>query len=379
MRILHVIDSLGRGGAERVVATLAKGQASDSEVGVVSLFGPNDVAEELRGSGVQVFTLNLDSPRQLVRTALALRRVVQSFRPDVVHAHLTFALLAVGMVPMRGVRRIGTFHNLGLAAGRVGGVTTRVVRALLAVLSRTSFDVLTGVSAAASVGYQRELRLDVAPIVVSNPVDVDALRAAAPQGRAHARERLHLPQSGPLLVCVAKFTWEKGHDVLFRAIAAIPAEQRPRLALVGDGPLRDELRALARELQIEERLVWCGELDHGAALAWMVAADALVLPSRSEGQPVTVLEAMALGVPVVGSSVGGVPELLGDGRGTLVRPERPDELSMTLSRVLRSPDECSSQIRAARLWVEEDFSVRRVTAHWNQLFVPETRRERPRH
>ena len=145
------------------------------------------------------------------------------------------------------------------------------------------------------------------------------------------------PADGPFRVAyVGRLAPEKCVDDLLRAVSQVPGAT---LTVVGDGPRRADLAALARELRLEGRLEWCGYVPWGPALfAILRRCSALVLPSATEGLGLVIVEAMSQGLPVVGTRVGGIPELVEDGvSGLLVDVRRPDQLAAALRRLRDDP------------------------------------------
>lgn len=161
--------------------------------------------------------------------------------------------------------------------------------------------------------------------LVPNGVDVD-FWSAAPRD----------PSETPTLVTAGRLERVKGFDVLLDAFAEV-RERAPsaRLVLAGDGAERASLIARARELGVLEGVEFAGHLAPHELRARLARASVFVLPSRSEGMPLALIEAMAAGVPVVATRVGGVPEVVHSGTGRLVEPERPPELARAVLDVLR--------------------------------------------
>lgn len=156
------------------------------------------------------------------------------------------------------------------------------------------------------------------------------------------------------IVCVARLSAEKGHLGLLEAIAPLDAT----LTLVGDGPLLAEIEAAVARLGLGGRVRFVGRLDEAATLATIARADLLVLPSFMEGLPIVLMEAMAIGVPVIGSRVAGVPELIEDGvEGLLFRPGDWADLRRQIARVLEDPALGDRLVRAARAKVEGEFDI----------------------
>ena len=155
---------------------------------------------------------------------------------------------------------------------------------------------------------------------------------------------LELPRaarSGPLrCVTVARLSPEKGLDDLLRAVAAARAGGTDvRVTIAGDGPDRDALGTLAGELGLNGEVRFAGFVPHGPELVGVLdAADVFVLPSRSEGLPHSIVEAMARGLPIIGSEIGGIPELLAGGGGVVVPPGDPDALAQALVALAVDPE-----------------------------------------
>jgi glycosyltransferase involved in cell wall biosynthesis len=153
--------------------------------------------------------------------------------------------------------------------------------------------------------------------VLRNGVDMEVFR---PYGREAQRTRLGVGTS-PLIASVGNLVEEKGHDLVLRAAARVP---EARVVVVGEGPLRARLGALARDLGIHERVHFVGNMPQAELASIYSAADVLALASTREGWPNVVLEAMACGTPVVAMNVGGVPEILTDGALGEIVDERSD-------------------------------------------------------
>ena len=172
---------------------------------------------------------------------------------------------------------------------------------------------------------------------------IDTARFPAPS-RARSSADGRNARSPVTLLAVGRAVDKKGFDDLLRALARIPADRHWQLLHVGDGPRLPALKALAKELRIDERVRWLGPQAHAVVLGAYRAADVFVLPSRiasdgdRDGLPNVLLEAQSQRVACVSTRVSGIPELIVDGEtGLLVAPRAPDELAAALMRLIADP------------------------------------------
>jgi glycosyltransferase involved in cell wall biosynthesis len=184
--------------------------------------------------------------------------------------------------------------------------------------------------------------------VVPNGIEVERFARVATPPR---------PDGVRHLVCVARLTEQKGHDVLLRALPAVRAAAGPIvLTLLGEGPQRASLQSLAASLGVTEAVRFGGVVPD--VIPYLAGASAFVLPSRYEGIPLALLEAMAAGVPVVASAVVGNRDVVRDGvDGILVPPEDPDALARGLVSILTNRETATRLAAAARVSVAARYSV----------------------
>lgn len=170
--------------------------------------------------------------------------------------------------------------------------------------------------------------------VIYNGVDTALFRPASNDERSSMRRALGASDDAMVLMAVGSLKPIKGVDILLRAVAPVMQKHaHVHLVLVGEGPDRTALKSLARELGIADRVLLLGLRDDVDAL--LRAADALVLASRTEALPTVVLEAMATGLPVVATNVGGIPEMVEHDRsGILVAPEDVAALGAAIERIV---------------------------------------------
>lgn len=193
--------------------------------------------------------------------------------------------------------------------------------------------------------------------VLHNCVDLTEMMPPEVEQRHASRRALGLDDRTPVAVCVARFHPIKGVDVLVEAWATL-VEDRPEavLLLAGDGPMRAALEARASELRLHERVRFLGYQEDVRSVLW--AADLAIVPSRSEGLSIAALEAMATGLPVVASRVGGLPEIVShDRNGLLVEPEDPCALAKALLEAFGAVEGNDGSPSAAALEVAREHDL----------------------
>ncbi|MCK6503473.1 glycosyltransferase [Myxococcota bacterium] len=327
MHVLQVIPSLTVGGAERIVGLLAVAlQARGHRVTVCALGPPagSFIEAELRAAGVGLAFLDKGlglEPRVVPRLARLLRRL----RPDVIHTHLhTVKYVLPARLAWPRAPVLHTVHNLAEhEADRLGQAAHHLAfRAGVA-------PVAIGQAVADSV---QRLYGVPARFTIPNGVDVAAFQRPA-EVRQAVRRELGLADDLPVLLAAGRLNAQKDHATLLRALADPALGEAPlRLLLAGEGELRPELEALADALGLGERVRFLGVRRDVPEL--MAAADAFVLSSTYEGNPLVVMEALSAGLPVVATAVGCVPELVDASTGALVPPRDPPALARALRALL---------------------------------------------
>ena len=361
MRIAHLIESDGPGGAERVVAQLATGLQAAGAENVVFLpeRGEGWLAEQLRGSGVATETFHVDRPLS-PRCARSLTRAFRRHRITVAHSH-EFSMAVYGAW---AAWRAGIPHVITMHGGRYYAAHLRRRLAMRAAIA------LSGQTVAVSSLLARALRDDLSVAESRVQIIPNGVPCRRPE-RVTLRKELRLPSHARLIVSVGNLYPVKGHVHLVDALARL-ADRHPSLhvAIAGRGDLEDDLAARARAHGLANRLHLLGlRSDVSAVLA---AADIFVMPSLSEGLPLAVLEAMFAGCPIVASNVGEIATVLDDGKaGVLVEPGNPAALAGAIDALLDDPAHAAKlgARAAARACAEYDISrmVRRDAAAYEQL------------
>jgi glycosyltransferase involved in cell wall biosynthesis len=334
LRIALTIGTLNVGGAETQLCRLAVELAERGhEVKVFVVIQAGPLASVLDDAGIPYVVARFpgfvyrDPERGLILDELArsfvyvfqLWRALWRFDPDVCQAYLPWAYMltipgaAIGRVPVRISARRSLPSGLGLRARE---------RVLQWVASTLSHRVVANSTEVARETAELEPVTRRKLAVIANGVDLpEAVADPAVQ-----------PATG---VVVASLIRYKGHQDLIDALQLLPAP--PAIELVGDGPERDVLERSVKEAGLEHVISFAGALPDGRRR--FERAQFAVLPSHQEGMPNAVLEAMACGLPVVATAVGGVVDLIDDGsNGLLVPPHDPERLADAIARLVADPD-----------------------------------------
>ena len=351
LTIAHIADSLEVGGAEVMLATLARMHHGEGHrVSVHCVYAEGPLAAALRNDGVEVF---VHGPGAAFGTMRRLCRSLGKIRPDVVHCHnaasTIYGALAARLTSVPVV--VSTRHSLAdrqLFRQEVKfWITARLFCDTVAVVSE-AVRRSVGSHALASPGKLALVRNGAAVAAGSGPPE---------PGRG-----------GFVLVSVARLSVLKDHMTLLQA-AVIARKTVPDLEvwLVGDGQQREALRDFAREAGIEESVHFAGERkDVGAFLS---RADVFVLSSKTEGLPISLLEAMACGLPAIATRVGGIPEVAElSGSCELVPPSNPAALAEAICRYASQRESLAVLGARARQCYESFFSPQRMARDYMQLY-----------
>lgn len=358
MRVLMVVRP-ATGGMKRQVLSLSRGLLAAGHDVAVAAPADSEVFAEAAAAGLPVHPVPMVGPLDPVADARAVRALVRVVREnafDVVHAHGfkagLVARVATTLAHVPAV--IVTVHNHVLYRDDISRFTKWRYRAAeWALAART--DGYIAVSDSLRDELIGAYHLPAGKVVtVHNGIEPGAF--LVPHDRLHARESFGLPAEGPVLGTACRFAPQKGLDNLIDALSEV-RDRIPGtvLALGGDGPLAEELHAQAEENGVADAIVWTGVVDDMPE--FLSALDAYVLPSRSEGLPLALVEAAAAAVPTVGTRAGGTPEVIADREtGLLVEPGDLHGLAEACVRLLDDRELATALGTAARTRVMGEFS-----------------------
>jgi glycosyltransferase involved in cell wall biosynthesis len=356
-RILIVVTLAEAGGAQTCVATLVPALVGRYDV-TVAAYGPGPLPHAVRAAGASYVPLrHVRRPIRPWRDLLGLLelvRLVREVRPHVVHVNSSKAgLLGRLAAWIAGVPiRVYTVHGWAFSASSgPSAIVYRRAERLAARLTTRTVCVSEGERAA---GLAARTCGERTTVVIRNGID------AAGRPVAH-------PGTNPVrLVTVGRLQAPKDPLTFIRALGRM-TERHWTATLVGDGVDRPSVESEVRRLGLGEAVALPGTRDD--VIEILAASQVFVLSSRSEALPVSILEAMAAGLPIVASRVGGVAELVVEGEtGLLVPPGRPDVLAGAIERLIDDPGLRERMGAAARVRVEAEFAVDSFVAAHDALY-----------
>lgn len=360
-KVMYVIWSLEIGGAERVVAHLAKGlDRTKYAPMVVCLNHPGALAAELAEAGVPVIALHKRGGLDLGLLD-RLTQLMREHRPAVVHTHLWGAGLWGRMAAQRAGVPVIIAHEHGMQPWR-GAAHFLADRYLLGATRRVLF-------------ASRDVMADYARRVPGAGKKSHWLRngveAPGASDRAAMRRRQGWAESDRIILSIGRLSPEKGHTDLLAAFGKLAATcPAAKLVIVGTGPEQAALEALQAKLGLNGRVMLAGAQADVAP--WLAAADVYVQPSRREALSLAVLEAMMAGVPVVATRVGDMPQVITHGHsGYLVPADDPHALTEAILEILNNPAPARAAAAAAREAARAEYSLERMVRDVESIYAAE--------
>lgn len=360
MRIAHIVDSMEVGGAETLVAQMCRLQREQGhDPCVLGLAVLGDLGARLQNEG---FSVQANVGRHLVEATKNLQRLLHTLRPDVVHLHNPTPTI-YGALPARMTRTssiVSTRHSL-VAPPR------ELPQEVKYAIAATFCDWIVGVCdrTAANIRSMHSIRPRKIVRIYNGAVPL----TRAPKDKCP-------PKAGFTLVYVGRLEPIKNHSLLLHAFRiALQSMPDLRLWMVGNGSERKKLESLAADLGIASHITfWGQQLD---VAPFFSSADAFVMSSRSEGLPVSLLQAFSLGVPAIVTNVGGMAEVVRlANAGLIVAPADPDDMAAAMLRIARDAEGRRKFSQDAEIAFRNHFSFQIMADAYMDLYCKARREKR---
>lgn len=365
--MIHLINSLAPGGAERLILDSARfWDTKRFDVRVLYLLATAAQEGEIARSAIPMQWAGMRSPLDLAGAA-KLRRALDKARPGLVHTHLMLAdVLGRPYGRSRRVPVVTTLHTQAEQLFRRRGIAGRLEGILYRrAMTATASAVTTACSRAAAESAMAACPALGEVAAIENGIDLDRVAGARAGDRDAVRHELGV---GDRVLCLAvgRLSQVKGHDILLRA-AAMARSPGLIVAIAGAGVEEASLHALAARLGLRDRALFLGRCEHIGPV--LQAADLFVLPSRREGLPISLIEAMACGLPIVATDVGGVRDVVEpSGAGIVVPPEDPAALAEAVDALVADPERRLILGSAAREAAWSRYDIRRWVREYEALY-----------
>lgn len=375
LTVAHVIHSLGAGGAEAVLVELARvAPSAGMRLVVIAISDArsggsvdNRAVPQLRELGVTVYEMH--AARYDPTAIWRLARILRDEKVDVVHTHLKHADVVGGVAArLVGVPSVSTLHNVDIATSRMHQLRVRVAVVARRHLSRS----VIVLSAAQRQWYSQYAGPDAPVVMLPNGI-ADPMVTRDP---AEVRAEIGVPEGGVLAVCASIFKPVKGHADLIEAVRLLPDDLPLVVALAGDGVLLDQITAAVEsDPALRQRIRLLGfRRDVDDLIA---ASDFVVQASIRDALPTVLISALAGARPIVGTDVGGIPDIVGPGCGLLVEAANPESMRAGLVEMVTiirdDPAAVAAMHRAARERYEQLFSsevwIRNLRALYEQVIA----------
>jgi glycosyltransferase involved in cell wall biosynthesis len=363
IRVVHIVPILSPGGAERVAVHIVRGLNRNRYEPLVVALGKRvgcELDQLIERDGIDARYLGKSSGFDF-RMYSRLHRVLRDFQPNIVHTHLQVLRYALpSMLLLRRTFLLHTVHNLA----------EREIEPLARWIHRHAFrHGVVPVAVAEVVARSIKALYGIEQCeVISNGIPTEYY--GRPQTTpSEWRAKLRFRDDDFLFVCVARFAPQKNHELLLRAFAqSLASQSKTHLLLIGEGALQKKLEDQANNLGLFGRIHFLGmRTDIPDVLG---AADAFVLSSDYEGNPLSVMEAMAAGLPIISTAAGGVPNLFEHGKqGLIVRPGDVQGLSTSMKYFVGNPEARHSFGIAAARRAKVNFDVSTMVKAYEDLYV----------
>lgn len=349
MKVLHITTHLDIGGVTRYVFDLASGLKSHGVECFVASSG-GSLSGRFVQSGLKLFTVDIRTKFEfhpkLVRAVITLKKYVKDNNIDILHAHTRVSQVIAQVVSWHtGIPFVSTCHGFFKS--------DRLSRRLFPCWGMS----VIAISAAVKEHLVRDFRLEEELVkVIYSGVDVDEYGGATTdEDKAILRKKAGVP-AGPVIGAIGRLSPVKGYKYLLHAYREVKeTHSNANLIIIGDGPCGDELRRIAGDLKISDSVFFIK--SDPEARKYYAIMDVYVFPSIQEGLGFALLEAMASGKACVAASVGGISNVIEDGKnGLLVRPKVPGDLALSVKKLLSDSGLNSALGRAARHTISEKFT-----------------------
>ena len=370
IKVGYVISSLGCGGVEKYVVDLANRLDCQKFSVVIFTFREGELAASV-GKDVKIINLGKKRKGNDFLLPFRLGRSLRKENIDVVHSNNWSTFLETVMarrmaaVPLH----IHAQHGVEMNDSEAFSNWKRNKRNRIRQICSFFTDRLVAVSKATSTFMCQEWRVSEHNVqLIYNGVDLDLFNIKSSQ-RNFLRNLINIKENDCVIGSVGRLMQVKNYPCLVKSFAKCQKKQpRLKLLLVGDGPEKENVQVLTKELNVENNVILLGRRSDVQEL--LTVMDIFVLPSFSEGVSLALLEAMACGLPVIATDVGGNPEVVEHNNcGYLVKSDNPEDMANAINKLISQPEKTRGFANTARKRVETMFSMKTMVTSYENLYL----------
>jgi len=364
MHVMHILGSFGPGGAEMGVVRLIKGMADRSIQHSVCSISSDLGMKPYLPDAVNCYSIGLDGPARFAFKSLSA--LFKETAVDIAHVNNIAPWFDVALASrLSGCRCIQTFHGVEDIS-----IQFSFLKKLQIFCSWKLTHHLSAVSQSSAELFSKLTGINKSCIeIIKNGIDINFFSPVNLNEKKSLRQHLNLPESSVILGCVAALRPVKNHKGLLSAFAKVLQTHKDTvLVLVGDGPLAEELNRHCDRLGLRNHVIFTGRKDN--INQYLKSFDIFVLNSETEGLSYAVLEAMACGLPVVATDVGGNSHLIDNEADGFLYPDGDEKaLSQILIQIIENQDVIRSMGEKARNKIIKDYSLESMIQKYFALYM----------
>ncbi|TAE57884.1 MAG: glycosyltransferase family 1 protein [Nostocales cyanobacterium] len=366
LRILLIIDDATLGGGQMHVLLLAKYlDKSQFEVSIATE-SQGWLVDAALALNIQIYPLNI-SNKLTLQSFKNVQKLLTENRFDIIHTHggtAGFWGRLLGKIFSKSSKIIHTYH--GLHYLNQNNIKSKIFILIDQMLLPITDQIICVCQADYISGLGANVVNNNNCTIIYNGIEIDKFSGSLNQQKA--RKIFNIEHDKIVFGNVARLHQQKGHQILLQAFAkVVKSDQNTQLLIVGDGKLKEELIKLAQELGIKNNIKFLG--SRSDIYEFLSAIDIFVLPSLWEGQPIALLEALAMGKPCIASHVNGIPEIINHGiNGYLVNPNDVNNLYDLMTSLMLDKQKCEQFSVNGKITVSDMFSAQNMADKTAQVY-----------
>lgn len=372
IKILQIITLSEWGGAQRVVFDLSCRLNKDKFLVEVASGGGGLLNKKLKEKGITVYEIPT-LQREISfwkdwKTLWQLKRIIRKGKYDIVHCHSTKAgFLGRVAAKLSGVKKIYfTVHSWAFYNKQEYGKKIKFFQRIQKIGSLFSTKIICVSEKVKHDGLENKIAKDKKFQVIKNGIKFELK-----DSKNTIRQKMHIPKDKVIIIMTARLAHPKD-PLLFLKASRIVKSRLPeaKFIVIGDGPLTSQSQAFISGNGLSQTTALLGEKSPEDARQLMKACDIFVLTSKFEGLPITIIEAMFAGLPVIASDVGGVGELVHNNKnGFLLKTQSPDELAERIIYLIENRSKAVKMGKQGRAMAEKNFSAERMVRKYEKLYL----------